>query len=213
VGGAVALTMGRTARWPALGLGLIGGLAVGYLGYHRVAVGFWGWRMKELLPSQIPAANPFMVMVLIPYTQFGLYPLMKHLGLTPTPLRRMTIGMLLAGSAFAAVAILQTYLDRGIRVHVGWQLIGYALLTVAEVMISITGLEFAYSQAPKRMKSVIMGFWLFNVTLGNVLVAYLAKLPEMPPAMFFWLFAGLMALAAVLFGLRAAFYTYKDYTQ
>ena len=41
-------------------------------------------------------------------------------------------------------------------------------------MVSITGLEFAYTQAPKKMKSTIMGFWLLNVTMGSLLVVLLA---------------------------------------
>ena len=167
----------------------------------------------ELKPSQIPATNPFLVMILIPISNFGLYPLMKKCGFEPRPLRRMTIGMFTASLAFVSVAIIQSVLDAGTQLHVFWQMIPYVIITLAEVMVSITGLEFAYSQAPKRMKSVIMGFWLFTVTLGNVLVAFLAKIPEMRPVMFFWLFAGLMALAAAVFGICASFYRYKDYTQ
>ena len=103
--------------------------------------------------------------------------------------------------------------DQGDKVSVLWQFFPYLIMTQAEVMVSITGLEFAYTQAPKRMKSTIMGFWLLTVALGNTLVVFVTKLPDMPLRKFFWVFAGLMGLAAVAFGLRAAFYRYKDYTQ
>src|SRR5262249_56293492 len=101
--------------------------------------------------------------------------------------------------------------------------------TIGEVMVSITGLEFAYTQAPKKMKSTVMGFWLLTVTVGNVLVAYLAGiqgviarvlssvvakfgLPAMgDTAAFFWVFALLSGLAALLFGIRAVFYQPKDF--
>jgi POT family proton-dependent oligopeptide transporter len=63
------------------------------------------------------------------------------------------------------------------------------------------------------MKSTIMGFWLLTVALGNKLVAIITQLPEMPLLKFFWFFAGLMAIAAFVFGIRAAFYHYKDYSQ
>jgi len=182
------------------------------------ALGWLAWRggpSYDLQPSQVPAINPFLVMILIPYTTFGLYPLLKHIGIEPTPLRRMTVGMFMASAAFVAVAILQQVMDSmdGTKVHVGWQLIPYIIITLAEVMISITGLEFAYTQAPKRMKSVIMGFWLLNVSIGNFLVVFLTRFKALPPAWFFWIFAGLMAVAAALFGLRAAFYKYQDHTQ
>jgi POT family proton-dependent oligopeptide transporter len=106
-------------------------------------------------------------------------------------------------------------LAAGSKAHVwfGWQIIAYLLMTVAEVMVSITGLEFAYTQAPARMKSTIMGFWLLTVALGNVLVAFLAGFEQLERVTFFWTFAGLCAAAGLLFGLRAYFYVQKDYTQ
>ncbi|MDP6947298.1 MAG: hypothetical protein QF464_24330, partial [Myxococcota bacterium] len=167
VGYAFVLTLKKEGK-EAMVLSVIGtvaGLAFGALAH--------GSGPYNLEASQVPAVNPFMVMILIPYTTFGLYPLMERWGLNPTPLRRMTIGMVMASAAFAAVAIVQAMIDgapEGELVHVAWQLPPYFIVTLAEVMVSITGLEFAYSQAPKRMKSVIMGFWLLNVTLGDLLV-------------------------------------------
>jgi len=89
----------------------------------------------------------------------------------------------------------------------------YAVLTAGEVMVSVTGLEFAYTQAPRRMKALLMGFWMLTVSLGNILVALLSGLGNLPRSQFFWIFAGLMLAASVLFGLRAAFYRYKSYVQ
>jgi POT family proton-dependent oligopeptide transporter len=110
----------------------------------------------------------------------------------------------------------------GEQVHVGWQLIPYLIITLSEVMVSITGLEFAYTQAPKRMKSVIMGFWLLAVAVGDLLVVFVTRLDFeaiaksfgiQEEAFFFWVFAVLMAIAALVFGLRARRYQYQDYTQ
>ena len=168
-------------------------------------------------PSQVGAVNPFMVMILIPLTVFGLYPLLDRLGFKPTPLRRMTMGMFMAAFAFVAVALIQKAMDgqgqNDDKIHVLWQMVPYLILTLSEVMVSITGLEFAYSQAPKSMKSVIMGFWLFTVTLGNLIVVLLAGFQGMTPVKFFWTFAGLMAVAGALFAIGAHFYKPKDYTQ
>jgi POT family proton-dependent oligopeptide transporter len=166
-----------------------------------------------LMPEQISAANPAMVMGLIPFVTFVMYPGLGKLGLEMTPLRRMTLGMGIASLAFVTVALLQARIDGGTKVHVAWQLIPYLLMTLAEVLVSITGLEFAYSQAPKRMKSTIMGFWLLTVSLGNVLVAVLAAFGDLPLVQFFWVFAGLMAVAAVLFGLIGRGYQTRDYPQ
>ena len=100
------------------------------------------------------------------------------------------------------------------NVSVGWQIAQYWVITTAEVLVSITGLEFAYTQAPRSMKSTIMGFWLLCVTFGNLLVAFLAPLEAtLPLSQFFWVFTGLMAAAATIFAVMAYFYKGKSYLQ
>ena len=167
-----------------------------------------------LKETQIPALNPLMVMLLIPLMHF-LYLGSDRIGIKPTPLRRITVGMFIAALSFVSVAIIQQWIDaRGPgTVSIAWQLVPYLLLTVGEVMVSITGLEFAYTQAPKRMKSTIMGFWLLTIAMGNLLVFLFTGITGLEPVMFFWIFAGLMAAAGVMFGIRAYFYTPKDYAQ
>jgi len=87
-------------------------------------------------------------------------------------------------------------------------------MTTSEVLISVTGLEFAYTQAPRRMKSTIMGFWLLGVTFGNVLVAFLAPMQKiLSLSAFFWVFTALMAFAAVIFAVLAYLYKGKSYLQ
>ena len=172
------------------------------------------WPGTTLLPTQISALNPAMVMLLLPVMNV-VYKLVERGGIRATPLRRMTTGMFIASLSFVAVALIQHALDVEGEGHVSiwWQVIPYALVTVAEVMVSVTGLEFAYTQAPKRMKSTLVGFWSLTVAVGNVLVALLARFSSLKLESFFWLFAGLMAGAALLFGIRAAFYTLRDRTQ
>ncbi|MBY0229182.1 MAG: hypothetical protein K2W96_07895 [Gemmataceae bacterium] len=168
----------------------------------------------KLLPSQIPALNPLMVMILIPLVNLA-YVGFEKAGMKLSALSRMTIGMFITALSFAAVAVLQGWIidsGKGV-VGIAWQLIPYFLITLGEVLVSITALEFAYTQAPKKMKSTIMGFFLLTVSLGNVLVAFLAGFEKLPLDTFFWIFAGLMAGAGVLFGLRAYFYVPKDYAQ
>lgn len=176
-----------------------------------------GFTSFTLIPAQTSAMNPIMVLLFIPLLVLGVFPWLERKGVTITPLRRMTVGMVFAALSYVAVAVLQTKVDAAARagapLHIAWQAIPYAILTLGEVLVSATGLEFAYSQAPKRVKSVIMAFWNLTVSLGNFLVAYLAGLGKMPLARFFWLFAGLSAAAGLLFAIRARFYTYRDVPQ
>lgn len=169
----------------------------------------------KILPAQLQALNPVLVMLLIPVMNYGVYPLVERLGVRTTSLRRMTAGMLLAAFSFVAVAFIQIAIEKaGVgKVNILWQSVPYVIITVSEVLVSITGLEFAYSQAPKRMKSTIMGFWYLTVAFGNMLVSLLAEFGKLPLIQFFWVFAGLMAISGVLFGARAYFFVERDVIQ
>lgn len=172
----------------------------------------WG---IELDPSQISSMNALMVMLLIPLNNIFFYKWIEAVGFKLTPLRKMTIGMGTASLAFAAAAILQFLIDKNGagKVPVLWQVVQYLIMTQAEVMVSITGLEFAYTQAPKAMKSTVMGFWLLSVSFGNILVAFLSTFESLSLQNFFWVFTVLMALASVLFAIFAMFYQYRDYSK
>jgi POT family proton-dependent oligopeptide transporter len=65
---------------------------------------------------------------------------------------------------------MQVVLDGGHAFSIVWQMLPYALLTLGEVLVSATGLEFAYSQAPAAMKGTLMSFWNLTVTVGNIWV-------------------------------------------
>ncbi|MFO0597140.1 MAG: oligopeptide:H+ symporter [Myxococcaceae bacterium] len=128
----------------------------------------WSWFTTG---SQMQALNPLLVMLLIPFNNLVLYPRLKKLGVEPTALRRMGFGIAFAGLAFVAVAVLQLVIDRGgEKQSILWQVVPYLLLTFGEVLVSATGLEFAYSQAPAPMKGVLMSFWNLATTVGNLWV-------------------------------------------
>ena len=169
-----------------------------------------------LSASQIPALNPLMVMMIIPLLNFGVYRPLERAGFNFSPLRRMTAGMFLTAIAFGTATWLQAHIESAApgSVPVSWQIIQYWLMTTAEVLVSATGLEFAYTQAPRAMKSTIMGFWLLCVTFGNLLVVFLAPLEEtLALSEFFRLFAILMCFAAALFAVLAYLYKGKSYLQ
>ena len=171
----------------------------------------------NLYPSQISSLNPMLVMIMIPILAFVVIPVVERMGIRVTPLRKMSVGMLFAGTGFVAVALIQARIEsvgEG-QVAIAWQLIPYILMTASEVLVSITGLEFAYTQAPKRMKSIVMGFWLVFIAMGNWLTAQLSIFwKDWNLSEAFWGFAVLMFIAGVLFSLIAAFfYKYRDYPQ
>ena len=166
----------------------------------------------ELAPSQLQALNPLMVMLLIPLNSFVVFPLLERRGIQVTPLRRMAAGMFIAGFSYILVALIQLSLDGGNKPSVLWQAAPYLVLTLAEVLVSATGLEFAYSQAPREMKGTIMSLWSLCVTVGNQLVSLVARLnvfEGMAATLFFY--AGLVFVAAIVFAFIASRYTVRDY--
>ena len=166
--------------------------------------------------AQLSAMNPLFVMIVIPALNFLVYAPLRKRGIEIKPLQKMTVGMFLTAVAFVAAAVLQQAIQAAGdgEVHSLWQIVQYFIMTIAEVLVSVTGLEFAYTQAPRAMKSTIMGFWLLCVTFGNLLVAFLAPLQKtLPLSSFFWLFAGLMAVAAIIFMFLAMRYKGKSYLQ
>ena len=116
------------------------------------------------------ALNPALVMLLIPFNNLVLYPALSRFGYEMTALRRMTAGIAFAGLSWIVVGAMQVVLDDGNVFTITWQVLPYALLTFGEVLVSTTGLEFAYSQAPLSMKGAIMAFWNLSVTIGNLWV-------------------------------------------
>lgn len=164
--------------------------------------------------SQISALNPIMVMALIPIFAKGVYPLIeKVFKYEMTPLRRMSGGMLITATSFAAAALIQVAIDKGGVPSIGWQFIPYLLITVAEIMVSITGLEFAYTQAPRSMKSTIMSFFFLTVFAGNMLTAYVSAINKFQGAAFFWFFAILMAAFSGVFIWTASRYKVREYLE
>ncbi|KAJ3584589.1 hypothetical protein NHX12_015084 [Muraenolepis orangiensis] len=99
-------------------------------------------------------------------------------------------------------------------VHMAWQIPQYFLMTMGEVVFSVTGLEFSYSQAPSNMKSVLQAGWLFTVAVGNIIVLIVAELAQLPDQ---WaeyiLFASLLIGVCVVFSIMANYYTYVDPTE
>lgn len=171
-------------------------------------------------PEQMLAINPILVMIFVPIMTLGLYPM---LGRFASPLRRMSYGMFLAALSFVIVALIQVKIDSGARISVMWQILPYIVLTMAEVFVSTTGLEFAFREAAASMKSTIMGFWNLTVAVGNLLVSFVtiiaakvltgnaAKAGEVSisPKMFYF-YAGLTFVVAIAFSIIAAFYKYRD---
>lgn len=59
--------------------------------------------------------------------------------------------------------------------HILWLVPQYVIMTMGEVMFSVTGLEFSFTQAPASMKSVLQSVWLLTVAFGNLIVVLIVE--------------------------------------
>jgi POT family proton-dependent oligopeptide transporter len=173
----------------------------------------------EILPSQIQAANPLLIVLLTPLFYQGFYPALARWR-PLSYLAKIRMGLFITVLSFVLVAIIQTRLDAGLKPSIVWQLLAYLLLTSAEVMVSITCLEFSYTQAPCTMKSFVMSLYMASVALGNLFTSAVNFLIENPDgssrlagANYFWFFAGLMLLTAVGFVFYSRHYQEQHYLQ
>lgn len=178
---------------------------------------YWMWH--EWKPTQIVAANPLLIMLLIPLFTYIIYPAINKV-FKLTPLRKIGLGLLLAGTPFIVSAMIEYKIVAGATPSIGWMLLGYVFLTSAEIMVSITCLEFSYTQAPKKMKSFIMAVFLLSISLGNAFTALVNTIiqnpdgsSKLPGASYYWFFVGVMVVTAVLFIPIAARYKVKTYIQ
>jgi proton-dependent oligopeptide transporter, POT family len=128
----------------------------------------WGFTVNG---ETMQSVNPIFVMILIPILTMWVYPMLDRIGIKPTSLRRMGTGMIFAAAAFAISAMVQKQIEAGAQLSIWVQLLQYGVMTTGEVLISATGLEFAFSVAPTRLKSTIMSLWLLTVFFGNLLAA------------------------------------------
>ncbi|MEQ1439278.1 POT family MFS transporter [Fontimonas sp. SYSU GA230001] len=130
----------------------------------RLAFGF------EILPAQIQVVNALFILIQVPIFTYLIYPAMGRF-FTVTPLRKMAMGMFLVAGSFVLVAWIESRIQAGIVTSVWWQILAYFILTAAEVLVSITALEFSYKQAPLKMKSFIMALFLLSTSVGNLFTA------------------------------------------
>jgi POT family proton-dependent oligopeptide transporter len=187
----------------------------------------------DWLESQIQAINPLLILLFIPLFGMVIYPAVGRL-LDFTPLRRILVGFALAVAAFAISAHAQGLIDaEAARLtadglgpeaarwpSVVWQLAAFVVITAAEVLVSITCLEFSYTQAPPQMKSLVMSLYLLSVSLGNLFTALVNWLMKdgagnstLAGASYYWFFTGCMALATVLLVPVVLLYRPREYLQ
>eukprot|EP00249_Psilotum_nudum_P005961 c19358_g1_i3 orf=703-2034(-) len=183
----------------------------------------------NILPDQMQVLNPFLILVMIPFFDQILYPCFQKRGFPLMPITRMLIGMLLCSLSFLISGLLQLAIEsRAVekngfastssfmflspkflsgltgtktkKIHILWQIPQYIVITLGEILFSITGISFAYSQAPASMKSVIQSIWLLTEAAGNLFTVITVAIigDRLSKANEFFIFSGMCTCAMLL---------------
>ena len=164
----------------------------------------FGWKMES---AQMEALNAILILIMVPTFSYVVYPALEKMGIKVTMIGRMVAGLFIAIPAFLAAAMIQHWIDGGAHPHIAWQVIQYVIISISETLVSVTALEFAYTQAPKSMKGIIMSLWYFTIGAGNFITGVVTRAVSFANLTNYFLFwAAFMTAGAVLFAVVAALY-------
>ncbi|KAJ2326398.1 hypothetical protein GGI00_004759 [Coemansia sp. RSA 2681] len=152
-----------------------------------------GLTMKRpdwLSVDQLNVVNSLVLVISIPIFDNFVFPLLRRMGLRMGPIARITTGFVIVVCGFIYVTVLQKviytkgpYYDftapgtpEGATndISVWFQIVPYAAVAISEIFASVTGLEFAFSQAPAELKSVLTAVFLFTNCGGALIGMVLA---------------------------------------
>lgn len=165
--------------------------------------------------------NPLTIILATPLCDRLLYPFLRRIRVPFGPISRITVGFVFAALAMAYTAVVQRMIynsppcynaprncaadQNGTfpnQIHVAWQGLTYLLIGLSEVFAVITGLEVAFTEAPKTMKSLVMAIFLLQTTFGYTLGALVSPLAVDPKLV--WVYTGFsisMTITAAAFWL------------
>ncbi len=177
------------------------------------------WLGINWLPAQVQFVNSFYIIVMIPLFSYAIYPALNRV-FRLTPLRKIGIGMFVTALCFVVPAWIEIQLGQGNKPSIGWQFFAYILLTAGEILTSIPVLEFAYTQAPKKLKTFVMSLYLLAISLGNVFSALVNEViqnpdgtSKLPGASYYWFFAIAMLVTLALYIPVAKLFPVREYIQ
>lgn len=142
--------------------------------------------------------NPIFIIIVIPIMDFLIYPGLRKAGINFTPIKKISFGFFLSSLAMVSATVTQHYIyklspcgtdinarqakneDCAAPFTVWIQVFPYGLIGLSEVMASITKLEYAYTKAPKNMRSTVQAIALLTSAISSALSQALVGLSEDP---------------------------------
>lgn len=110
------------------------------------------------------------------------YPFLRKRGIRFTPLKKICAGFIIASFSMVWASVLQYYVYKTSGYYEDptqktykspinvWAVTGvYILIAISEIFASVTTLEYAFTKAPKNMRSLVMAVQLFTTAFSAAL--------------------------------------------
>ena len=125
--------------------------------------------------------DPIALIIFIPICDLFIYPGLERIGIRFTPLKKIAWGFITSTASMVAACVIQYYIYKlgpcghypsdpdcvgPAPINVWVQTIPYLLIAFGEIFASITGLEYAFTKAPKNMRSVVTSVFLFTSAIS-----------------------------------------------
>ncbi|OJJ41505.1 hypothetical protein ASPWEDRAFT_48069 [Aspergillus wentii DTO 134E9] len=163
--------------------------------------------------------NPISAFMLVPLMERVVYPTLQRWKMPFKPITRITVGFLAMACAIAYAAGIQHLIytsppcyDTPLgaecsqngklpnQVNVFLQLPIHALTSLSEILAYVSGLEYAYTKAPKSMKSIVTSIFLVMFTVGCALGITLSPVSKDPKVLVEYAsLSGVMVVTAGVF--------------
>jgi len=120
--------------------------------------------------EQIGALNTILILILIPLLDQCIYPALQRKGYRVGHIARLNFGMICTFFGMVTVALLQYWIDLSPpdSISIFYQVPQYVFMSLAEALISVTALTYAYENAPMELKTVMSSFNLCTSAIGNL---------------------------------------------
>lgn len=152
--------------------------------------------------------NPLSLIIFIPIFDNLLYPALRKARIRFTPLKRITLGFFMGTLAMISAAVVQANIyrlgpcgtsantcEQPAPINVWVQTPAYVLIGISEIFASITGLEYAFTKAPKNMRSLVTATFLFMNAISSAIAQGLTALSEDP--LLVWNYGAVAVLATL----------------
>ncbi|KAF2679491.1 PTR2-domain-containing protein [Lentithecium fluviatile CBS 122367] len=162
--------------------------------------------------------DPLAIIILVPLFDLLVYPFLRKMRIRFTPIKKIFTGFMLGTAAMIWAAVLQHHIyktsacgefaDKKCKSPINvWAQTGvYVLVAASEIMASVTSLEYAFTKAPKSMRSLVQAFSLFTTAIAAALGQAFVPLSENPKLVWNYIVTALIAFLAGC----AFWFTYRD---